>query len=79
MKKLRIFFVLVPILAGCSFQHNETPNDTLSQNESICRDLKNNLTFNTTSSLNVNEALPTEEAEMMRLYNKYNCLRFEEQ
>ena len=80
MKKLWIFFVLFPIIAGCSSQYKKIPDDTPTPTESICRNLKNDLTFNRTSSFNVNSVSPTQEAEMIHLYKKtYDCSRFEEE
>jgi len=74
MKKL-ILLSLVFCLYGCT--NLKSSENLPTQQEQICRELKRSLIFNATSGPNFGAISDTQKANMMRLYDKYNCSRLE--
>ena len=74
MKKFTILS-LVFLLSGCA--NSTSSNNLPTQQEQLCRELKRDIIFNNTSGPNFGAASDTQKANMMRLYDKYNCSKLE--
>jgi hypothetical protein len=71
MKKYCMPFLL--LLCGCSFINSKLPENPPTQQEQACSEIRRNIVFNATSNASFSSSSPTQQAEMMRLYDKNNC------
>ncbi len=75
MKKNYTLLLLISVLCGCSYVNSKAP---ATPQEQLCSELKRNLIFNTASTPSGGDnASPTQNAEMMRLYEKNGCNKLE--
>lgn len=62
-------------LVGCSYFNSKAEKVQPTTREQQCSDLKSTLTYNKPYELGKQN--PTQQAEAMQLYNKYDCPKFE--
>ena len=75
MKKSLIYICLILILPGCNnLRSNVNPP---TQTEQLCSELKRNIIFNTASMPNIDKSSATQQAQMLHLYDKYDCKALE--
>lgn len=76
MKKFSLLYltILILILTGCSYPGlKSTKNKLPNQTEQLCIELKRNLTFNGTSAPQIGANFANQQAQLLRLYDKYGC------
>ncbi len=78
MKKLPLLLAVAMMLSACSHLIDENAKN-LTPRKKFCRELKRNIIFNSTSTPHLGAASATQQAEMLRLYDKNGCGRLEKQ
>ena len=68
-----MLFFLLPILCGCSYINSRLSTNPPTQQEQACSEIKRNIIFKPTSGQSVDVISATQQAEMMRLYDKKSC------
>ena len=77
MKNFWLISLLTPILFGCANSNLDSPTYQSSPSEQFCKELKRNIIFNRTSSLNLGTASATQREQMIHLYEKHGCNKLE--
>lgn len=75
MKKNTLLIILVSILTGCTYFNSDQDSNQNSptSTQRMCKELKRNLIFNSTSNFNMGKSSATERARMTKMYEKYGC------
>jgi hypothetical protein len=73
MKRLCVVLLSTMMLCGCAYLSSKAQKNPPTPKERLCSELKRNIIFNTSSFQTGGEASPTQEAQMMRLYEKNGC------
>ena len=78
MKKKWLLLFILPSLASCANLYNkDITSETPGVNKQLCANLKRNISLNSVSSVSMDKATPTEKAQMIKMYEKSTCSRFE--
>ena len=80
MKKLCSLSLAIFVLSGCSYSNADLETKSKTSTEQLCSELKRNIVFNTASGPNIGGAASaTQQAQMLHLYDKYDCSKLEKQ